>query len=129
MTEFYTRKQIDNSRLIRPSSPGRLRECWRFVALGSVLTGAVLLYAWQHFQFIQFRYQFEQLKSERAQAVELNQQLKLEAAGLRSPMRIDVIARGQLGLVTPIPSQVGPAEVPTEAVLAQARSVQSSTAR
>jgi hypothetical protein len=44
-----------------------------------------LLYAWQHFETIQLRYQLESLRSERAQATELNQELKLEVAGLRAP--------------------------------------------
>ena len=45
----------------------------------------MLFYAWQHFECIQIRYQMEQLESQRAQAVELNQQLHLEVATLRSP--------------------------------------------
>ena len=126
MTEFYTVKRIDNSRLVRPVAPNRLRECCRLVALGAVLAGVALLYAWQHFQCIQLRYQLEELKSERAQAAELSLRLKLEVAGLRSPMRIDAIARRQLGLSVPVPGQIAPAEGPSEAVLAQARSASSS---
>jgi cell division protein FtsL len=121
MTEFYTVKQIDNSRVLRSTAPQRLREYCRLVALGGVLAGVALLYAWQHFQCIQLSYQLEELKAERAQAADLNQQLKLEAAGLRSPMRIDAIARNQLGLNVPVPGQVAPVEGPSEAVLAQAR--------
>jgi len=127
MTEFFTIKQIDNSRLVRMAAPNRVRECCRVVALGGLLAAFALLYAWQHFEDIQLRYQLEELKSERAQAAELNQQLKLEVAALRSPMRIDAIARGQLGLTVPVPGQITPVEGPIEAVLAQARSVPSST--
>ncbi len=126
MTEFYTVKRIANSRLVRPVAPDRLRECFRLVALGVLLAGVALLYAWQHFQDIQLRYQLEELKSERAQAAELSQQLKLEVAALRSPMRIDAIARRQLGLSVPVPAQIAPMEGPSEAVLAQARAVASS---
>jgi len=129
MTEFYTVKQIDNSRLSRPVVPGRLRECCRLLALGGVLAGAFLFYAWQHFQCIQLRYQLEELKSERVQSAELNQQLKLEVAGLRSPMRIDAIARRQLGLSVPVPGQIAPVEGPSEAVLAQARAVQAAASQ
>jgi len=53
--------------------------------------------------------------------VELNQRLRLEVAGLRAPMRIDVIARRQLGLTVPPPGRVGRLEGPSETVLAQAR--------
>jgi cell division protein FtsL len=126
MTEFYTVKQIDNSRLVRLAAPNRLRECCRMVALGAVLAGVALVYAWQHFECIQFSYQLEALKSERAVAAERNLQLKLEVAGLRSPMRIDAIARRQLGLSVPVPGQVAPVEGPSEAVLAQARAAQST---
>ncbi len=129
MTEFYTIKQIDNSRLVRVTAPDRLRECCRLVALGGLLAGVALLYAWQHFECIQLRYQLEELKSQRAQAAELNQQLKLEVAALRSPMRIDAIARNQLGLSVPVPGQVAPVEGPSEAVLAQARAVASTASQ
>ena len=53
----------------------------------------MLFYAWQHFESIQQRYEIEQLDTQRAQAAELNQQLQLEVATLRSPERVDSIAR------------------------------------
>ena len=121
MTEFYTIKRIDNSRLVRQLSREKLLECGRLVAFGAVLAAGGLLYAWQHFQCIQLRYQLEELKAERGRAAELNLQLKLEAAALRSPIRIDAIARRQLGLTAPVPGQVAPAQEPAGAVLAQAR--------
>lgn len=126
MTEFYTVKKIDNSRLVRVAAPNRLRECFRLVALGAVLAGAAFLYAWQHFEYIQLSYQLEALKSERAQAAELNQQLKLEVAALRSPTRIDLIARRRLGLTVPVAGQIAPAEGSSEEVLAQARGASSA---
>ena len=126
MTEFYTVKRIDNSRLVRPVAGNRLREMARLVGLGGLLAGVALLYAWQHFQCIQLRYQLEELKAERAQVGEMNQQLKLDVAGLRSPMRIDAIARRELGLSVPLPGQVATVQGPADAVLAQARAVPSS---
>jgi len=129
MTEFYTVKQIDNSRLARSVAPERLRECGRLVALGGMLAAVALLYAWQHFQCIQLNYQVEALRAERAQVSELNQQLRLEVAGLRSPMRIDAIARRQLGLNVPVPGQIAPVEGPSEAMVAQARVAGVATPR
>jgi cell division protein FtsL len=121
MTEFHTVKLIDNSRLLRPAPATRLRDLWRRLAAGAALAGCLLFYAWQHFECIQIRYQVERLQSERAQAVELNQQLRLEVATLRSPMRVDAIARNQLGLTVPVPGQVAPIEASSDAVVAQAR--------
>ena len=120
-TEFHTVKRIDNSRLARPIGSDRLREMARLIALGALLAGAALFYAWQHFEYLQLRYRVESLKSERSQASELNQQLKLEMAGLRAPSRIDEIARRQLRLTAPVPGQVSPLDQPVEPVVAQAR--------
>ena len=129
MTEFFTVKQIDNSRLVRLAAPNHVRECARVVSLGGMIALCAFLYAWQHFETIQLRYQLESLRSERAQATELNQELKLEIAGLRAPERIDVIARRQLGLTAPVPGQVAPLDLPPNAVVAEARPANSTAAR
>ena len=121
MTEYHTVKHIDNSRLRRPPSPARLQDFWRRLAAGTGMAACLLFYAWQHFECIQIRYQVERLQSERTQAIELNQQLRLEVATLRSPMRVDAIARNQLGLTVPVPGQVAPIEGSSDAVVAQAR--------
>jgi cell division protein FtsL len=129
MTEFFTVRHIDNSHLVRPKEPNRMRECARLVSLGGLITLCTLLYAWQHFETIQLRYKLESLRSERSQAAELNQELKLEVAGLRSPGRIDVIARRQLGLTAPVPGQVAPMDLPPNAVVAEARPASIQTAQ
>jgi cell division protein FtsL len=125
MIEYHTVKRIDNSRLVRPAPASQLRDFWRRVAAGTAMAACLLVYAWQHFECIQIRYQIEQLESQRAQAAQLNQQLHLEVATLRSPMRVDAIARNQLGLSVPVPGQVAPVESPSDAVLAVARMTQN----
>ena len=121
--EYYTVKQIDNSRLIRPVNPARVHDFWKRVAIGTAMAAGLLLYAWQHFECIQIRYQIEQLNSDRAKAEQLNQQLHLEVATLSSPMRVDVIAHNQLGLTVPVPGQVEPVNESNDGVVAQARTV------
>jgi cell division protein FtsL len=129
MTDFYTVKHIDNSRLVRVVAPNHLRECVRVVFLGGMIALCAFLYAWQHFETIQLRYELESLRGERAQASELNQELKLEMAGLRAPERIDLIARRQLGLTAPVPGQVAPMELPPNAVVAEARPANTPAAQ
>ena len=119
MTEFHTRKTIDNSHLVRTPAPQRMWEMARMAGWGALLALVALLYAWQHFQCIQLRCDLESLKSQQAQAAELNQELKLEVAGLRAPSRIDEIARGQLGLTAPVPGQFAPAEAQGDPVVAE----------
>jgi len=93
----------------------------RLCGAAAAIAACLLFYAWQHFECIQIRYQVEQLESQRAKTVQLNQQLHLEVAALRSPMRVDTIAREELGLTVPVPGQVAPADEPADAVVAQAR--------
>jgi hypothetical protein len=64
-----------------------------------------MFYAWQHFSSIEYGYRIEAQKSERERLVEVNRSLKLEAASLRDPSRIDALAR-QMGLESPEPGQV-----------------------
>ena len=123
MTEYYTVKRIDNSRLVRPMRSAELQDFGRRLVAGAGLAACLMAYACQHFECIRLRYGIEQLESERAQAAQFNQQLRLEIATLRSPMRVDAIARQELGLTVPAPSQVAPVEGPSEATLAQARPV------
>ncbi len=122
-TEYYTVKQIDNSRLERPRHPAQVKDFWRRLAVGAAMAACLLSYAWQHFECIQIRYQIEQLDSERAQATELNQKLRLEEATLLSPMRVDAIARNQLGMTVPVPGQVAPVDDSNDGVVAQARTL------
>ena len=121
MTEYYTVKRIDNSRLSRAASPARARDFWQRVAAGAAIAACLLFYAWQHFECIQIRYQLEHLEVLRAQAVEENQKLHLTAASLSGRARVDSIARNELGLTVSTPAMNSPVEAPGEPVLAQAR--------
>jgi len=122
MAEFHTVKRIDNSRLVRHVEPVKMRRLFRTVALGSAVALCFMLYIYQHFRCIDLSFQLEDVKSKQAEAASLNSSLKLEIAGLRNPMRIDVIARRQLGLTEPLPTQVQEYEMPAGAELAAVRS-------
>jgi cell division protein FtsL len=119
--EFQTVKRIDNSRLVRNVEPAKMRNLWRSVALGGMFAAFCLLYVFQHFRCIDLSFQLETLKAEETKTSGLNSELKLEIAGLRNPMRIDVIARRQLGLTQPLPTQVQEYEAPAGAEVAAAR--------
>jgi cell division protein FtsL len=82
-----------------------------------------LFYIFQHFKCIDLSFQLEDLKTRRAQVAQLNSELKLEIANLRDPMRIDVIARRQLGLTEPLPTQMREYEAAAGEQVAVARFV------
>jgi cell division protein FtsB len=123
MAEFQTVKRIDNSRLVRNVEPAKMRELWKTVALGGVVAAFFMLYVFQHFRCIDLSFQLEAQKAQELKAAALNSELKLEIAGLRNPMRIDVIARRQLGLTEPLPTQVREYDAPAGAEVAAARYV------
>jgi cell division protein FtsL len=123
MAEFQTVKRIDNSRLVRNVEPAKMRNLWKGVALGGAVAAFLMLYVFQHFRCIDLSFQLEALKAQEMKASALNSELKLEIAGLRNPMRIDVIAKRQLGLTQPLPTQVQEYEAPAGAEVAAARYV------
>jgi hypothetical protein len=126
--EFHTVKRIDNSRLVRNIEPAKMRNLWRSVALGGVVAAFFVLYIFQHFRCIDLSFQLEDLKGQQMKAAALNSELRLEVAGLRNPMRIDVIARRRLGLTEPMPTHIEEYEAPAGAEVAAARYVRPNRA-
>jgi len=117
-TQFHTVKRIDNSRLVRNVEPVRLRGLYRTAGLGAIVAVFFMMYIYQHFRCIDLSFQLEDLKVKQTQAAALNSELRLEIAALRDPRRIDVIARRQLGLTQPLPTQVQEYDAPSGAEVA-----------
>src|SRR5580658_8041285 len=103
--EIYFAKPIDNSRLIKVEDPGRGREMRQFGFALCCLFMLVMTYTWQHFKAIEYGYKIEFMKNERNGLSELNRTLRLEEASLRSPDRIDRLAR-QHGMQPPQAGQI-----------------------
>lgn len=127
--EFQTVKRIDNSRLVRHVEPVKLRSYYRTLVLGGVVATFFMLYIYQHFRCIDLSFQLEEVRAQQAEAATLNSSLKLEIASLRNPMRIDVIARRQLGLTEPLPAQLRESDSPPGAEVAAARYVLPNRSR
>jgi len=103
--EFYFTKNFDNSRLVKASDPVRARQMRSFAAAVAVLFSLIMVYGLQHFYAIESSYRIESEKQVLEQLREQNRQLKLSAAELEQPGRIDTLAR-QYGLAAPQPGQV-----------------------
>lgn len=103
--EIYFAKPIDNSRLVKVEDPKRTREMRQFgVALGCLFL-LVMTYTWQHFKAIEYGYKVESLKATRDGLLEVHRALRLEEASLRSPDRIDKLAR-EYGMQPPQAGQI-----------------------
>jgi len=103
--EIYFAKPIDNSRLVKVEDPKRGREMKQFGVALACLFLLVMTYTWQHFRAIEYGYRVESLKSQRDGLLEMNRALRLEEASLRSPDRIDKLAR-EFGMQPPQAGQV-----------------------
>ncbi len=104
--ELFFVKRVDNSRLRREVDTSKRRQCYLVLGLSSALFLLGLCVAWGHFQYVQYGYQVEQLKSQKATLEEWNHRLRLEQASLADPQRIDALARERLGLASPAPQQM-----------------------
>jgi len=103
--EFYFARHIDNTRLVKAADPVRAREMRVFSAAVAVLFSLIMVYGLQHFSAIESSYRVESEKQTLDQLREQNRQLRLSAAELTQPGRIDQMAH-QYGLVEPQPGQV-----------------------
>ena len=103
--EIYFPKAIDNSRLVKIEDAKRSHEMRQFGIALSCLFLLVMTYTWQHFKAIEYGYKVESLRSQRDGLLEMNRALRLEEASLRSPERIDKLAR-EYGMQPPRAGQV-----------------------
>jgi cell division protein FtsL len=103
--EIYFPKAIDNTRLVKIEDPKRSREMRHFGIALTCLFLLVMTYTWQHFKAIEYGYKVESLRSQRDGLLEMNHALRLEEASLRSPDRIDKLAR-EYGMQPPRAGQV-----------------------
>jgi len=103
--EIYFAKPIDNARLVKVEDPKRKREMKHFSFAMCCLFLLVMTYAWQHFKAIEYGYKIEALKNQRDGLLEINRNYCLEEASLRSPDRIDRLAR-QYGMQPPQAGQI-----------------------
>jgi cell division protein FtsL len=86
-------------------APGRIGySTWIFIA--SVLMALALLYVWSHIHMTELEYQVARELSSRERITEEQSKLKVELATLRSPRRIETIAREKLQMTYPERAQV-----------------------
>lgn len=104
--EVHIEKRIINNHVIREADVKSHRDYIVITVLASMFLFGLFGYGWQHYQWIQYGYKIEEAQKKKEQLSEIGHQLRLERATLRSPERIDSIARGELGMVAPQPGQL-----------------------
>jgi len=71
-----------------------------------LLMGSSIGYVWCNFEGTRLGYDLSELKSQEMRLQEINRQLKVELATLRSPEKLERIAVEELGMVRPKPEQI-----------------------
>jgi cell division protein FtsL len=95
-----------NARLVKERDRARARELRWLLFYGAAIVVPLLIYVWQRVEFLRVSYDVEELKKERLQLQEQNKQMGVERSFLLSPDRIERLARKEIGLVDPPPTDV-----------------------
>ena len=103
--EVHIEKRINNNVVREPDARSH-RDYVVVTVFGAMFLLGLFVYAWQHYQWIQYGYRIEEAQKKKEQLTEVSRQLRLERASLRNPQRIDAIARRDLGMTVPAPGQL-----------------------
>jgi cell division protein FtsL len=106
MNAIYYIKPVDNSRWVPPPNPREPRYYAVLLLAAVVLVGAGLLFGGERFKSREYGYQLERMEGEKTALTEANRKLRLEEASLVDPLRIDSIARNELGMTSLAPNQI-----------------------
>jgi cell division protein FtsL len=106
MKEIYFVKSVDNSRWSPAANSRERRDYTRLLLIGVGLLGLGILFSQERYQSRENGYQVERLERQKLELIEANRKLRLEEASLGDPLRIDRIARNELGLATLEPQQI-----------------------
>jgi len=123
--EYAVRKDVRNNPIVREVDVERQRDLWKSMGMAALVVVSVMFWTWQHFALLRHGYRLEELQRQRTAEEDVSRHLRLEIESLRSPKRIEGIARGKLNLVTPsredaiVIERVVPAEPPAKTVVAR----------
>ena len=121
--EYAIKKDVRNNPIVREVDEARQRQLWRSLAIGAVLVVVILFSVWQKVELVQHGYRIQKLQQQQAAEQEINRRLTLEIETLRSPERIERLAR-KLNLIAPprdqaiVIERVGPSAPPDKSVVA-----------
>ncbi|MEO5895905.1 MAG: hypothetical protein ABIS06_09410 [Vicinamibacterales bacterium] len=91
--EYAIKQDVRNNPIVREVDEARQRQLWRSFGIGGILVVVLLFSTWQHFELVDHGYKLQRLEKERAVEIEINRHLILQVETLRSPERIESIAR------------------------------------
>ena len=121
--EYAIKKDVRNNPIVREVDEARQRQLWRTLAIAGVLVVVLLFSVWQKVELLQHGYRIQKLQQQYAGEQEINRRLTLQIETLRSPERIEKLAR-ELNLIAPprdqaiVIERVTPSAPPDKSVVA-----------
>jgi cell division protein FtsL len=91
--EYAIKKDVRNNPIVREVDEARQRQLWRSFGISGILVVVLLFSVWQHVELVNHGYRVQQLERERASEMDINRHLTLEIETLRSPARIEALAK------------------------------------
>ncbi len=123
--EYAVRKDVKNNPIVREVDEERQLELSKTLGLAALVVVSVMFWTWQHFELLRHGYRLEEQQKERAVEDDIGRHLKLDIEKLKSPKRVEALARTKLNLVTPsqgdavVIERFVPAEPPAKTVVAR----------
>ncbi len=121
--EYAIKQDVRNNPIVREVDEARQRQMRRSLSIGALLVAVMLFSAWQKVSLLQHAYRIQRLQDQMAAEQAINRRLRLEIDVLRSPERIETLAK-ELKLIAPSREQaivierVTPAPPPDKSVVA-----------
>ena len=121
--EYAIKKDVRNNPIVREIDEARQRQIRRSLAIGGLLVAVMLFSAWQNAALVQHGYRLQRLQQQIEAEKVTNRRLRLEIEALRSPERIEDLAK-RLKLIAPaqgeaiVIERVTPAAPPDKSVVA-----------
>lgn len=103
---YAVRRRVENVYLVRERDRRRTVELLGLVAAALPLLAVLFAVVWANLQAYQVGYQIGNLEKQRERLVEKQRQLLIDRAEASSLVRIEKIARGELGLLPALPDQL-----------------------
>jgi len=103
---YVLRRPVENEHLVRERDRRRVRDLLRVLLLVTPLGLALLAYTWVHLEHLETAFQIREIEQELHSLERRERQLRLEAAYLSSPQRVQELAETELDLAPPRPDQM-----------------------
>ncbi len=98
---YAFRRPVVNAYLVRERDRRRLRELLLVLAVAAPVAAVLLGYVWLHNEILETGYEVDRLENEAQRALRREGELRLEAAYLTSPERLERRAAEELGMRYP----------------------------